>query len=51
MFVRGETYIQMYDLLSRVLLYEGEIEDVPHKVSRMRNIVLRTVEVKNGSGY
>lgn len=44
----GELYIQMYDLLSKVFLYEGKIEDVPHKVSRMRNIVLGVAEIKNG---
>lgn len=44
----GEIYIQMYDLLSKVLLYEGKIEDIPHKVSRMRDIVLGAAEIKNG---
>jgi len=44
----GEIYIQMYDLSSKYLLYEGKIENVPHKFSRMRNIVLGTSEIKNG---
>lgn len=43
-----EINIQMYDVLSKELLYAGKIGDVPHKVSRMRNIVLETTEVKDG---
>ena len=44
-----ETNIQMYDLLNKELLYAGKIGDVPHKVSRLRNIVLGTTEVKDGA--
>lgn len=44
----GEIHIQMYDMLSNTLLYEGAIDDIPHKVSRMRNIVPGTTEIKNG---
>ena len=40
--------IQMYDVLSKELLYAGKIGDVPHMVSRLRSIVLGTTEVKDG---
>ncbi len=44
----GEIHIQMYDMLSNTLLYEGAIDDIPHKVSRMRSIVPGTTEIRNG---
>lgn len=46
--INGETHVEIYDILSNALLYEGAIDDIPHKVSRMRNIVPGTTEIKNG---
>lgn len=43
-----EINIQIYEGVSEEILYIGKIGDVPHKVSRMRNIMLETTDVKEG---
>lgn len=44
----NEINIQMYDSVSDKILYDGDIEDIPHKIASKRDIVLGTVEIKNG---